>query len=340
MAIMAIHPRGANLAEIGAKAKQLEDVGFRWLAVGDAFDAFVTAAVVAQATSKVTISPCVTLLTRSPVQTMMASSGVDDLSNGRFVLGLGVGPADWNRDWHSVNPDRPARRMAEFIKCFKAAWRSSAAAPATVEGEIYSLKAYRRLRKTVSEDLKVMVGVVGPLNTRNSGQYADGAFFDILLPAPYLDAVGFPALLEGARRSGRTRKDLTIGEMVAIVVDADRATARRRARGSILNHIPVDYYQPVWDATGFTKEAAHSKERFLAGDITGALDAITDDMVAALTVAGTPDDVRKGLKPYTERLDVIVSMSPGQFIAPDEAAASYANLVDFLSSEMKDGQIG
>jgi alkanesulfonate monooxygenase SsuD/methylene tetrahydromethanopterin reductase-like flavin-dependent oxidoreductase (luciferase family) len=315
-------------------ARQLEVAGFDWITVGDGYDAFVTAAAIATVTRRATIGSCVTLLTRSPVQTVQACSGLDDLSGGRFVLGLGVGPNEWNRDWHGLDPSRPAQRMAEYLQCLRAAWDSQPGRPAHVEGEIFRVRNYVRGRRSPSERLPVLVGVVGPLNTRNAGQYADGAIFDIELPLRYVSDRLMPALLEGARRAGKTRSEVTAAALLALSVDRDSAVAKRRARHAILLHLPVHYYEPVFEWAGFGREAAAAREALLAGDVLGAVEAIPDAMVDALTLAGTPDEVRRALQPWNDLLDLTIFVSPSYQLPPDEAAVAYRNAFDFLANEI------
>lgn len=337
MAKIGIGPRGGSLAELMEAARQLEGAGFDWVSASDGYDAFVTAAALATVTRRITIGSCVTLLTRTPVQTVQACSGLDDLSGGRFVLGLGVGPNEWNRDWHGLDPSRPAKRMAEYVQCVRAAWESGPGRPATVEGEIFRVRNYVRTRRSPSERLPILVGVVGPLNTRNAGQYADGAIFDIELPFRYVTDRLMPALLEGARRAGKRREDVTAAALLALSVDRDPVVAKRRARHAILLHIPVHYYAPVFEWAGFGREAATARAALQAGDVTAAVEAMPDAMVEALTLAGTPDQVRRALQPWNELLDLMIFVSPSFHLPPDEAADAWRNAIEFLAAELAAG---
>ncbi|MFN8534374.1 MAG: LLM class flavin-dependent oxidoreductase [Dehalococcoidia bacterium] len=334
MAKIGIGPRGATLAELMEQAQRLEDAGFDWISVADGFDAFVTGAALATVTHRATLGSCVTLLTRTPVQAAAACGGLDDLSGGRFVLGLGVGPNDWNRDWHGLDPSRPARRMAEYIQCFRAAWDSRPGTPAEFSGQIYSVHGYARARRSPSPRLPVLVGVVGPLNTRNAGQFGDGAIFDIELPFPYVRDTLLPALVAGTRRAGKRREAVTAGALLGLSVDRDPALARQRSRHAILMHVPVDYYMPVWDAAGFGAEVAAARAALRCGNVVGAADAISDEMVDALAIAGTPDQVRRRIAEWEGLLDLMVFISPSFHLPPDEAATAYQNAVAFLADEI------
>ncbi len=339
MTTIGIPPRGTGMAGIMARAAALEGAGFRSLWVGDGYDAFVTASAVATATKQAQIGTGVTLLTRTPVQTMQACAGLDDLSGGRFVLGLGVGPDDWNRDWHGLDPARPARRMAEYVRCLKAAWASTPERAANVDGEIYHLHNFNRMRRSPSADIPVLIGVVGPRNTANAARYADGALFDIVLAKPYVESVGLPAIQAGLAKADKQRDQITVGGMVAISVDPDGNAARRRARSSILLHIPLHYYAPAFEAAGFSREAHAVRQAWERDGVQGALDAMSDDMVAALTVAGTPDEVRAKLREWASIYDLIIAMPPNLHLPPDEASHAYEQLIAFFAAEMQDGAI-
>jgi alkanesulfonate monooxygenase SsuD/methylene tetrahydromethanopterin reductase-like flavin-dependent oxidoreductase (luciferase family) len=322
------------MAELMESARQLEDAGFDWIAVGDRFDALVTAAAVGTVTKRSTISSCVTLLTRTPVQAVSACGGLDDLTGGRFVLGLGVGPDEWNRDWHGLDPSKPARRMAEYIRSFKAAWDSKPGFPANVDGESYRVHNYVRSGQTASENFPVLTGVVGPLNTRNAARYGDGAIFDIELPLSYVESVGLPALEAGVQLAGKSRTDVTAGCLLGVSVDTDRSAARRRARHAILQHIPIHYYQPVYATAGFTAEASQAATALARNDLSAAIDAIPEEMVDALYLAGTADDVRPAFRRWSDTLDLIVAMSPRYQLPPAEVRWGQEQLMLFLTDEI------
>ncbi len=323
------HLRGRDLAESVANARRLEAAGIESAWVGDsALDAFVHVAAVAANTKTIELGTAVTLLTRSPVVAMLAASGLDEISNGRFTLGLGVGPDDWNRDWHGVDPAKPARRMREYIQCFKAAWHSGPGNPAQVDGEIFSINGFQRMRRSPSDELKLLVGVVGPMNTRNAAEFGDGVIYDIVLPHSHLKDVGTPALNEGMRRGGKSRRDLSVGGLFAVSIDRDRSSARRRARNSILLHIPVHYYVPVFESCGFGVEALASRRALERGDVEAALDAISDEMVEELTLAGTPDEVLRRVDEWSDVVDFMIVAAPSHGLEPDEAAWAYDQAIE------------
>src|SRR5438094_690334 len=113
-------PGGASIPELIENAKKLDDLGLAGFWVGDSgHDAFVSAAAIASHVKKTPIGTAVALLARSPMQTVIACTSIMEIAQAGFTLGLGMGPAYRNVDWHGIPFQRPAARMADYIRAVR-----------------------------------------------------------------------------------------------------------------------------------------------------------------------------------------------------------------------------
>ena len=101
------------------------------------------------------------------------------------------------------------------------------------------------------------------------------------------------------------------------VIDKDARQAKRWAAGLLAFYATVRTYEPFFEFHGFAREARAIQELFRAGDEQGMIDATPDEMVDALTLAGTADDVRRRLASYEGIADG-VKLSPPTHLVPAE----------------------
>ncbi len=326
---------GGTVPDALANARILEAAGAAGAWVGEAaIDAFAWTAAMAAVTSTVTVGTAVALLTRPPVQAVLAATAIDELAPGRFRLGLGVGPAQRNRDWFALDPAHPARRMRAYLGAFQAAWRATPGSPAEVSDGPYPIHGFARRRRSPTPALPLHVGVIGPLNTALAAELTRGPILDVALPLDHVDRVTLPALEAGLARAGRQRADIEVGAVLALSVDRDAAAARRRARHLLLTYAAVDYYAGPWTTAGFGTALARCHDALAAGSVEAALEAIPDEMVDALTLSGTPDQVRARLPAWASRVDFAIVATPALLLPPDEVQYAWRAALDALGGAL------
>ena len=111
-------------------------------------------------------------------------------------------------------------------------------------------------------------------------------------------------------------------------VDSDRATARRRARGPIAFYSCLPYFDQVLDPAGFTREKLAIRDAWARADIAAMTGLVTDDMVDALVLAGTPDDVRRQLDRFEGLFETVLLYCPMPFIAREESLANHHAMIE------------
>src|SRR5437868_8723639 len=71
---------------------------------------------IATRTKRIRLGTGVAIWARSPILASLVAANLDELSGARFLYGLGTGPPDWNRRFHGLGYERPARRIREYVE--------------------------------------------------------------------------------------------------------------------------------------------------------------------------------------------------------------------------------
>jgi len=158
--------------------------------------------------------------------------------------------------------------------------------------------------------------------TRTAGEVGDGWIGHELGSPRYLRERILPRLEEGWRAGARDRPDFTIVASACCVPLADGAEARRLAAHQVAFYASVATYQDLFAFHGFETEAVRCQELFRSGKQAEMVDVVTTEMVDALTIAGTPDEVRRGLQQYDGLADILKLGPPTH--APEAGTARAA----------------
>lgn len=331
-------PWGETLDELAAAARAAEDAGAEVLWVPELHrSATVSAAAIAQATSRARIGTAIALaFTRSPMTTALEALDLDEMSGGRFVLGLGSGVRRLNEDWHGVTWDKPVARLretVECIRCFVAGCRDGA--PMVVDGELASLRVrgYQRPFPAVRNEIPIYLAAVGPAMTRMSGRVADGWISHELCSPAYLRERLLPGLEEGLASAGRDRRDLDVVVSACCSIDDRPERAYRRAAGLVGFYASVRSYADFFAYHGFTAEQARIVETFRTGtSADGLAGTVPDPMVDALTLSGTPDRVRERLAGYAGLADTVKLTPPTHGLPAEETRRAQERIIELIGA--------
>lgn len=334
---LALGPWGASLHEMVGAAKAAEDAGFSSVWTAELHrSGFVPAAAIASQTSRIGIGTGIALaFVRSELTTALSALDLDDLSGGRFVLGLGTGVKRLVEDWHGATFGSPAAHLREtvgLIRRFVA--ESHLGAPIESSGEHHHirLRGYERPWPPLRTDLPIYIAGVGPVMSRTAGEIGDGWIAHELGSPAFLAERILPNLDEGLRRSGRAPGDFTRVVSACCVPHSDPAQARRWAAGLVAFYASVRTYTDFFAFHGFGQEAVAVQQRFREGDVAGMVDACTDEMVDAFTFAGTPDHVRGRLRDYEGLADVVKLTPPTHHVPEEVTRLSQAAILEHLTA--------
>lgn len=333
---LALAPWGETVAEQVDAAVRAEAGGFESVWTSELHrSAYVPAAAIAAATSTVTVGTAIALaFVRSPMVTAMTALDLDDLSRGRFVLGLGSGVKRLTEDWHSTEYGKPAEHMTETIELVRTFIRdASAGVPIDYDGtyEKVRVRGWQRPFARARARVPIYMAAVGPLMLRATGELADGWISHELCSPRYLAERALPRLEEGLGRAGRTRGDLVVMASAVCCADRDSKRAKRQAAGLVAFYATVKSYEDFFEFHGFLDEARAIRERFKAGDELGMVAACPDRMVDALTLAGTPDEIRDRLSEFDGLADVVKLSPPTHLVDPASTRAAQAAILEMVA---------
>lgn len=270
---------------------------------------------------------------RSPLTLTAEARDLDELSGGRFILGLGNGTRRMISDWHGLDPEAPAVRMEELVGLVRRLWNITE--PIDHDGRFYRLK-FRPIENVPppsTERLPIYTAGVNPRMVETAGRVADGIIGHPMCSAKYLDEVVRPAVAQGAAHAGRSADEIALTSMVICVIHDDVDQARREAANQIAFYSSVKSYDGMLANGGFEQQAATIRAAFAARDSDAMIAAVTDEMIDAMAVTGTASDVREGLRRYDGVLDHTIIYSPTHLIAHERVEENLMSLIDMVAAE-------
>ena len=248
---------------------------------------------------------------RSPLLTAVTALDLDELSGGRFVLGLGTGTRRMRTDWLGAPAERPARRLRETVEAVRAVWQSANAGAVEYDGELVQLnvRPYGRAGQIRSE-IPIYLAAVNEGMARTAGKVADGVVGHPMATIRYIDEVMRPAIAEGAAAEERSADEVAIADWLLVAPSDDPDQAREDAKRQIAFHATVRTYDRILDLHGFTETAAEIRELWRSFDLAGMTALVTDEMLDAMAVAGTPDECRERVAERAASVDRLLLGAP------------------------------
>lgn len=310
-----------------ALAQAAERAGFDQFWVSDDLflrSATVILSAVAQATKRIEIGTCIlNPYTINPAQMAMEAVTLDELSGGRFNLGLSAGSGDFLK-WLGIEQEKPRTAVIETVQAIK---RLTSGERAAANGDFlrWSEEAYLRFKPR--RRVPVYLGAMSPKMLQTIGAVADGGLPLLFPPEHYANVM--PHILAGAQSAGRDVNEVDLAACIWCSVSDDRAAAEDALREKIA------YYGHAMSATilsqlGLTHDDFTAIEHavMVENDIVKAKSLVTDDMLK-IGVVGTASDL-------IPRLEGLVSMgarhlSFGPPLGPDPLTALHVIGRDVLS---------
>jgi probable F420-dependent oxidoreductase len=282
--------------ELAAAARLAEAAGFASVWATEFYDrsATIALAAMAQATSTIELGSAIAYaFGRTPLVLAAEARDLDELSGGRLTIGLGTGTRRMQQDWHGLDGEHPASRMEELVPLLRRLWRLHEG-PIEHDGRFYRLHVQPTAppREPFRVDTPIYMAGVNARMVEAAGAVADGLIGHPLFTPEYVRDVVRPALARGAARAGRDTPPPIAG-YITCSVGADRDAARRDAAAIIAFNSTVKTYRATHESSGFEDEADAIRAAWTAGDFEGMAAAVTDEMIDAIVLAGTPDEVRE-----------------------------------------------
>jgi len=302
---------GTTAAEQLALVREAERLGYdsAWTAEAYGSDAATVLAWLAAQTGGIALGSAIFQIpARSPAMTAMTAATLDQLSGGRFRLGLGLSGPQVAEGWHGQRYDRPLARTRDYLSVVRLALERQRVA---YQGETLQLplpdgpgKALKLTIAPAQQRLPIYLAAMGPRNLALAGELADGWLGFMYAPE---HAAGFRRhLQEGAARAGRDLDGFDLAVTQQVRVDEDLDAARDAMRPMLALYVGGmgsrrrNFYNQVMRRYGFDDVAATVQDLYLDGRADRAAAALPPELIDAVTVCGPPGRVRERLDELRE----------------------------------------
>jgi probable F420-dependent oxidoreductase len=336
-------PWGETLAELVDAGRRAEEAGAEVLWTSELHrSATVAAAALAQGTSRARIGTAIALaFVRSPMITALEALDLDELSGGRFVLGLGSGVQRLNELWHNVSFGKPVPHLRETVRNIRHFWQTcTSGAEIALDGdyEPMHIRGYQRPFPVRRVDIPIYLAAMGPQMTRLAGAIGDGWISHELCSPTYLAERVLPELAAGiARTPGKTRSDVDVVVSACCSIDDDPRVARRRVAGLVGFYASVRTYADFFDFHGLAQEQQRVIEAFRSGRGADHLaDTVSDAMVDALTMTGDRDRVVERIKAYRGLADSVKLSPPTHGLSAEDTRLAQDQIIAMIADVKED----
>jgi F420-dependent oxidoreductase-like protein len=308
--------------------QEAEKLGYDsvWAAEAYGSDAATVLAWLAGQTSEIRLASGIFQMpARSAAMTAMTAATIDQLSNGRMMLGIGSSGPQVAEGWHGQRFAKQLQRTREYIAVVRMAL---ARERVEFHGETLELplpdgpgKALKLTIGTVQDQIPIYLAAIGPKNTTLAGEIADGWLPTLFSPEHVSDFR--PLLEEGAARSGRSLESFDIAPTVNVFVTDDLESGRNAMRPFIALYVggmgsrKQNFYNQIVQRYGFEADAAKIQDLYLEGKREEAMAAIPDALIDMVSICGPPDVVRDRLAVYRDAGVGTLGVTPMAFTAED-----------------------
>lgn len=256
-------------------------------------DVFLYATACALATQRVAIGTAIANVgLRHPALMALSAAEVDELSGGRFLLGIGLGTQWFTRAGPGLARERPLAALREYVALMRALWRGES----SYAGRLYELRDFPMDFAPRRPAVPVFLAAMGEQMCRLAGAVADGVHLG-LVPLEHLpEAIGHVAA--GARRAGRDPAAVAIACILRVCLDDDLERAREAARASLPLYLRFDGYARFFRGIGYQGMVDAVRAALARGDVLAAARQVPDDLVEQTTVYGDAARCRARLEAY------------------------------------------
>jgi F420-dependent oxidoreductase-like protein len=294
--------------------KHAERLGFHsaWTAEAYGNDAVTTATWILAHTEKIHVGTSIMQIpARTPAMTAMTATSLDQLSGGRFILGLGPSGPQVIEGWHGVEYGKPLTRTREYIEIIRQVWAREK--PLEFHGSHYNIPVVggtglgKPLKSILhgNPNIPIFTAAISPNGLACAGEVADGVFPMMLdpekVPDTYLQHIEKGFAKAGG---GKSLDDFEILPGVSVIISDDLEAARMPVKAGMALYIggmgarEKNFYNDLAKRLGFEEAAVKIQDLFLAGSKAEATAAVPDELVDAVHLIGPKDRIRDRLQAW------------------------------------------
>ena len=281
-----------------ACARLAEELGFGTLWVPEDYffrGAFTLASAIAAQTTKLRVGiGVVNPYTRHPVLTAMEFGALEEVSDGRTILGLGASVKFWIEDQLKIPYKKPTQAMRESVEIIRRLFRSE---QLTYTGKVFQTANVKLNFQPPRAEIPIYLGIIGPKNLEMTGEIADGVALSVLT-SPQYARYAVEHVQRGLARSGRSLDNFEVSANLLISVSDNEQEAREAVKPFLATFIALVGSSmpdsPLLTCPGFPPDQLQAfGETFARGEVP--IHLVTDWVIDTFAIAGSPERCREGL---------------------------------------------
>ena len=294
--------------------REAERLGFHsvWTAEAYGSDAVVPAAWMAAQTTKIHVGTGIMQMpARTPAMTAMTATTLDQLSGGRFLLGIGASGPQVVEGWHGAAYGNPIGRVREYVEILHKIWDRKE--PVQHEGKHYRIPYEGEGASGLGKPLKsilhgrripIYVAAIGPKSVEQTAEVADGwlpIFF-----SPTRMSIWKGALDAGFARAGggKSLNDFDVAPTVTVIQGSDVASCLQFVKGMLALYVGgmgargKNFYNELACRYGYESAAKKIQDLYLAGNKAEAAAAVPDEFADEISLVGPPERIKDRLQAW------------------------------------------
>ncbi len=285
----------SDIQTLGAFGEEL-GYGEVWMTESSGRDSLTQLTAIGTATNRIGLGTGILpMFSRTPLITAMSAAGLAAASDGRFILGLGVGNRPATEDGHGVPYSQPMEHLSDLVNIVRR----------LLQGEEvnHQGKAITVNRATLGDaepqaEVPIYIAALGPKMLELAGAIADGVLLS-WTAASYLEQA-IALVREGALKAGRDPSEVAISGYLRVVVTDDLAAGRASLQREIARYAGGSHYQNFFRNTGFDTEMSGAQAARDHADNPATAAAISENMQSELGVVGPADVCRARIEQLRE----------------------------------------
>ncbi|AYA27793.1 probable F420-dependent oxidoreductase, Rv3520c family [Rhodococcus rhodochrous J3] len=315
-----------GFAETAAEVADLEKAGLDIVFVPEAysFDAVSQLGYLAAKTSRVELaSGILQLFTRTPTLTAMTAAGLDFVSDGRFVLGIGASGPQVIEGFHGVPYNAPLGRTREIVDICRQVWRRE---KVEHQGKHYQIplpaergtglgKPLKIINKPVRERIPIIIASLGPKNVEMTAEIAEGWQPLFYYPEKATEVWG-ESIAKGKAKRDPALGDLQIYAQTPLAIGDDVDHMLDWVRPMVALYVGgmgakgKNFYNDLAIRYGYAKEAETIQELYLAGKKEEAAAAVPTELLRSISLIGSEGFVRERVAAFAEAGVTTLNVTP------------------------------
>lgn len=287
---VALSPDYHQINQLVEYSPLFDELGYHQISVPEIWgrDAISFLGALASKTKKVKISTgIISMFSRTPALVGMTAATLDDLSNGRFILGLGLSGPKVIENWHGLKYKKPLKRTEEFVSILRAIFNKDRVNFET--SQLGTLKGFRISIPTVRSDIPIHIASLGPKNMALTAKIADG-WIPIFMPEEMFRKE-INGMKELVNSNGKDFNKFDITPFIPTIIGEEE-----RQKDLLKGHLGYyfggmgTFYNNLLKRMGFEDEAVEIMDHYSKGDVLQGNRAVTDEIIETVCIFGKKDD--------------------------------------------------